>query len=662
MTPLLQLIDVSRRFVTGAQEVTVLKNVNLSINAGEIVAIVGASGSGKSTLLNLLGCLDRPSEGSYRINGEETRDLNSDALAALRREHFGFIFQRYHLLPHLDAVANVEVPAIYAGTPPANRHSCARDLLSRLGLSERLNQRPSQLSGGQQQRVSIARALINGGQVILADEPTGALDSKSSEAMIELLRELNDDGHTVIIVTHDEKVAAHAHRIIEINDGEIIADRPTLLGRTPIIKTPFSFVGKPANGSLAQTRFFAIFQMAWRALLSHRLRTLLTMLGIIIGITSVVSVVGIGESKKRQILENISGLGANTITVFPGQDSGDTHAGSVKTLVPADVTALSMQNYVDSVTPETSNVSLLRYRNINARAQISGVGIRFFQVRGMKITHGRGFSLDDEQRLAPVVVIDTNTRNRLFGKQTDPVGQVILVGNLPCVVIGVTSASKNVFVDTSNLNVWMPHTTSSNRLFGRPYFDSIIVRVRDGESSQAAEDSLISLISQRHGRKDFFTYNMDTITKSIEQANQTMTLFLSTIAAISLIVGGIGVMNIMLVAVSERTHEIGIRMAVGARRGDILQQFLIEAVVVCLAGGVIGILLSIPFQSLLSWTGGISGITSDGSTPGSRTDMVFSFQALISAFLCSVLTGVVFGFIPASQASRLNPADALSRD
>ncbi|CAN0645793.1 MacB family efflux pump subunit [Burkholderia cepacia] len=683
--PLLKLSAVTRRFPAGDKDVVVLNNVNLSIHAGEIVAIVGASGSGKSTLMNILGCLDHPSEGTYTVGGRDTHMLDSDELAQLRREHFGFVFQRYHLLPHVDAVANLEMPAIYAGTPRAERHARARELLARLGLADRAHHRPGQLSGGQQQRVSIARALMNGGHVILADEPTGALDTKSGQDVIRILHELNALGHTIVIVTHDKAVARHARRIIEISDGEIVADRPnrhhaealaeaaagtdaaeaseaatgtpSTRDRRDMPLPPAAVAPDPQADAAPRARRFAAgsgrfaeaCRMAWIALVSHRLRTLLTMLGIIIGITSVVSIVAIGEGAKRYMLDEIGSIGTNTINIYPGTDWGDSRADAIQTLVPADVAALAEQPYVDSATPETSRTLLLRYRNVDVNALVSGVGDRFFQARGMRLALGVAFDEDAVRRQVQVAVIDQNTRRKLFGATRNPIGEVILVDNVPCVVIGVTADKKSAFGSVKSLNVWVPYTTASGRLFGQRYLDSITVRVRDGQPSAAAEKSLETLMKQRHGRKDFFTYNMDSVVKTVEKTGQSLTLLLSLIAVISLVVGGIGVMNIMLVSVTERTREIGIRMAVGARQSDILQQFLVEAVLVCLLGGTIGIVLSFGLGALFSMF-------------VAQWKMVFSAGAIVTAFVCSTLTGVIFGFMPARNASRLDPIDALARD
>lgn len=650
--PLLELKELGRCFLAGDQKIAALKGINLTINAGEMVAIVGASGSGKSTLMNIIGCLDRPSTGSYIIDGQETGSLDGDALARLRREYFGFIFQRYHLLPHLNAAQNTEIPAIYSGMKKDERRLRAHELLTRLGLDDRSHHRPGQLSGGQQQRVSIARALMNGGDVILADEPTGALDRKSGQEMMDILHELHGRGHTIILVTHDMHVAANASRIIEISDGEIVRDEPN-----PEAPPQEHFAtlnkrhsGKPVNLFAANWgRFAEAFKMALIAMASHRMRTLLTMLGIIIGITSVVSVVALGQGARQKVIDDISSMGTNVIDIYPGSDWGDDKAGTIHTLIPRDLETLKSQVYVDSVTPSTSGSLILRYRNIKASASVAGVGDQYFRVRGIEMAQGSYFGQNDVQRQAQVVVIDSNTSKKLFPVNADPIGRVIFIGSLPSVVIGVTKEKESPFGNNSNLNVWVPYTTAMGRLLGQQYFNSITVRVREGVSNQVAEQSIIKLLKLRHGTKDFFTNSSDTILKTVKKTTATLTLLISAIAVISLVVGGIGVMNIMLVSVTERTHEIGIRMAVGARQGDIMQQFMIESVLVCLIGGLIGILCSYGIGLIFPLF--VTAIA-----------MKFSLLSIAAAFFCSTLIGVLFGFLPARNAARLDPIEALARE
>ena len=645
---LLELRGLRREFMAGEQSIAVLKDVDLSIEQGEMVAIIGASGSGKSTLMNILGCLDRPSAGTYRIAGRETGQLGADELAALRREYFGFIFQRYHLLADLDAVGNVEVPAIYAGKDGGERRQRAEALLQRLGLGQRLGHKPGQLSGGQQQRVSIARALMNGGQVILADEPTGALDSHSGGEMLKLLRELHASGHTVIIVTHDLKVAENADRIIEISDGRIIADRRLRGGE------PERALDEPAQAASAGLlragfgQFREALRMALLAMLAHKLRTFLTMLGIIIGIASVVSVVALGQGSQQKIMENISAIGTNTIDIYPGSGFGDRRSGRIQTLVPADAEALAGQDFVDSVTPSVSNSGTLRYRGQALTVSMSGVGEQFFRAKGYTFAQGRAFDSRAVRESAQSAVIDDNTYRKLFaGKPA--LGEVILLGNVPVRVVGVLNPIQSNFGGGDQLRVFLPYTAVMNRMLGQSHLESITVRIDDKVATDAAEQGIIRLLKRRHGVQDFFVMNTDTIRQTIEKTSQTMTVLISAIALISLLVGGIGVMNIMLVSVTERTREIGVRMAVGARQADILRQFLIEAVLVCLIGGALGVLSALAFGALFS------RITSEFS-------LVFSGASIVAAFLCSTVIGLLFGFLPARNAARLDPVDALSRE
>jgi len=653
--PLLKVTDLTREFPAGENTIQILKGINLEIYPGELVAIVGQSGSGKSTLMNILGCLDQPTAGSYQVKGRETRKLEPDELAQLRREYFGFIFQRYHLLGDLTAAGNVEVPAIYAGVDASARQQRSTELLSDLGLAKKIQNRPSQLSGGQQQRVSIARALMNGGDVILADEPTGALDKNSGIEVMRILRELNAKGHTIILVTHDHNVAKNASRIIEISDGNIISDRANVpetdgevlkkqqLDRTPQKKTP--------SWRSAADRLAEAFRMALLAMNAHRMRTFLTMLGIIIGIASVVSVVALGNGSQKQILENISSLGTNTITVFQGRGFGDnSKTAQVKTLVPADAEALAEQPYVDGVSPSVTSSVTARFKDTEASATVNGVSEDFFYVKGMTFESGQPFDKEGVTERAQDVVIDNNTKNTFFNDGTNPVGQVILLGSVPSRIIGVIEAQKSMMGNSDSLNVYLPYSTVMSRVLGQSNVRNIIVRIKDEYPSAAAENAILNLLVQRHGAQDVFTQNSDSIRETIQQTTQTMTLLVSAIAVISLIVGGIGVMNIMLVSVTERTQEIGVRMAVGARQSDILQQFLIEAVLVCILGGVLGVLLSLGIGQLI------------GHFAGGTFQMAYSTTSIIAAFVCSSMIGIIFGFIPARNAAQLNPVDALSRE
>lgn len=646
MSALIELQGVRREFPAGDEVVVALKNVTLQIPAGEMVAIVGPSGCGKSTLMNILGCLDRPTSGSYHVFGRDTRLMRADELAQLRREHFGFIFQRYHLLGDLSAVDNVATPAVYLGRPAVERRGNALRLLERLGMKDRAGHLPNQLSGGQQQRVSIARALINGGEIILADEPTGALDTHTGAEVMAILRQLNMDGRTVIIVTHDMGVAGHADRIIELRDGTVVSD--TRRDAAPAKPATTAAQRAAASDGYWHDRFAEALRMATVAMRAHKLRTFLTMLGIIIGIAAVVSVVALGEGSRQQVLQNISSLGTNRIDVMPGSGWSDRRSSAIQTLTPADAAAITAQVYVDSVTPTVSTSVTLRRGSIEASATASGVGEQYFRVRGMELVSGSLFGVQSVAERRQEVVIDTNTRSALFPDGSSPLGQVLLVGQMPARVVGVVKAS-SFGPGSSSLNVYAPYTSVMTRLTGQNHLRGITVRVKDEVDMQVAADALTTLLLKRHGTQDFYLNNTDEIRQTIEQTTGTMTLLVASIAVISLIVGGIGVMNIMLVSVTERIREIGVRMAVGARQSDIMQQFLIEAVLVCLIGGTVGVALALAFGLVFPLF-------------GSSFKLVYSTSSIVAAFLCSTLIGVGFGFWPARNASRLDPIEALARE
>lgn len=553
----------------------------------------------------------------------------------------------------INARDNVSVPAVYAGMDGQARSERAEKLLSDLGLGDKVNNRPSQLSGGQQQRVSIARALMNGGDIILADEPTGALDSKSGEDVVQILKDLNAQGHTIIMVTHDPSLAAQAERVIEIKDGYIIADykNDDYQHAEP---QPAAVIDKHRKSAFSSfiDRLFEAFKMSLLAMRAHKMRTLLTMLGIIIGIASVVSVVGLGKGSQEQILSNISSLGTNTITVTDGYPYGDPRRQyNDDNLTPQDAQAVADQPYVVSVSPQLNSNMNVRYRNIQEAASISGVGKDYLDVSGEKLALGQGFDEQSILRRTQDIIIDDNANKTFFPDNANPIGEVLLIGSVPGRVIGVLEPNDGGFrrsVDSPTL--YMPYTTMMSRLIGSAYIESFVALIDNNISSAAAEAAISELMIGRHGTDDFRIRNSDSIRQTIEATTATMTLLISSIAIISLIVGGIGVMNIMLVSVTERTNEIGVRMAVGARQSDIMQQFLIEAVLVCILGGLLGIGLAFAIGEIINRVGGDS------------FQVIYSPTSIIAAFICSTLIGVVFGFLPARNAAKLDPVEALSRD
>ncbi|WP_329921360.1 MacB family efflux pump subunit [Stenotrophomonas geniculata] len=643
---LLELHGVSRAYCSAAGEVVVLKDVSLRIEAGEFIAIIGPSGSGKSTLMNILGCLDRPTEGSYRVQGVATEQMSPDELAHLRCEHFGFIFQRYNLMENLSATENVALPAVYAGVDADARTARARMLLETLGLGERTTNRPSQLSGGQQQRVSIARSLMNGGAIVLADEPTGALDHASGRQVMAELKRLHAQGHTVILVTHDAAIAAHASRVIEIADGQVVSDRG--MGDPAVARSAAVPERRPEPAAVRRARLDAIREaarMAVRSMLAHRLRTLLTMLGIIIGVAAVVTVVALGKGAQAQVESQINELGASTLDIFPGADFGDPRSGEIETLVVDDADHLAALSYVDSVSPNLSGSVAALQGNRRANSQVLGVGADLPRVRGLRLKAGRFFTDAEVEAHRAVGVVDQKAAKALFSG--NPIGGTVLLGGMPVEVIGVVGP--NAFAGGATPTVYVPYTSASSRLLGSQRLESITVRVRDDVPTTAAEASLGAELQRLHGRRDFFIYNADQIRKAVMKSSQTMAALVSAIAAVALVVGGVGVMNIMLVSVKERVREIGVRLAVGARQGDILRQFLIEAVLICLFGGVLGVLFALA-------VGALSSLLSLG------VPFLFTPGPVIAALACSSAIGLGFGYFPARSAAQLDPIQALAAE
>ena len=644
---ILELQNINKFFGQGANRVHVLKGINLTVEKGDFVAIIGQSGSGKSTLMNIIGCLDTPTSGSYRINGIEAGKMDRDQLAELRSRTFGFIFQRYNLLTSLNARENAALPAIYLGMGAEERTQRAVELLKRLELGNKLRNKPNELSGGQQQRVSIARALMNGGEIILADEPTGALDSKSGEMVMEIIKGLHKQGHTIILVTHDSKIAAQASRIIEIKDGEIVSDERKTSDFYKIEEEVRKF--KRSKLETFKYRFAESFSMSIHAILANKMRSLLTMLGIIIGIASVVSVVALGNASQAKIMEQINSMGTNTIDIMPGSGFGDMRSGKVKTLKVSDSDYLSKQGFIDNSTPSVSGSGTLVYGNTSSTAQLKGVGASFFDVKGHKIALGRIFTQDEVNNIASVVVIDHNTKKEVFADNPNPIGEIVIFNKKPLKIIGVTEEENNPGPRADAMNLWVPYTTAMYKINGSTDINTITVKISDKVNSQVAETSIENILTSLHGKKDFFMINSDSIKQTVESATNTMKFLIASIAVISLIVGGIGVMNIMLVSVTERTREIGIRMAIGAKQADILQQFLIEAILICLVGGFMGVALS-----LLIGFG--------FNTFSEEFGMIFSTSSIVLALVCSTGIGIVFGYMPAKNASNLNPIDALASE
>lgn len=642
-TPLIELRGVTKTYRNGGLEVEVLHGIDLKIYEGEFVAIMGASGSGKSTLMNILGCLDRPTTGSYYFMGRDVSDFGRDERALLRRDDFGFVFQSYNLIASASAAENVEVPAMYSGLPPSERHARAQALLTELGLADRSHHRPNQLSGGQQQRVSISRALMNGGRIILADEPTGALDSKSGQDVMKLLADLSSRGHTVLLITHAKEVADHAQRLIEIKDGHILSDpgpahpSPT---QTDFVRPVVAGIGSRLTDMLEATK------MALRSLRANFFRSVLTLLGIVIGVASVIAMLAIGDGAKAEVVERISAMGSNLLLVRPGAPN-QRGFNSTATLVVDDVKAIDELPNVLAAVPEQSSSVTLRFGTSDAATSVTGTSAKFPLARQWPVAQGTFFSEDDETNYAAVAVLGKTTATALFG-DSNPIGEFVLINNLLFQVVGIMSerGASPMGSDQDDV-VFVPYSTSSLRLSGQRYLRNVTVAVEDVDRIDDTQEQVDKLLLERHGTVDYQIRNMASIMEAMEQTQNTLTILLGSIAAISLLVGGIGVMNIMLVSVTERTREIGIRMATGARESNIMQQFLIEAVVVSAIGGAIGVVFGLATAAVISAFG---------------TPIKYSAAPVLLAFGCAFMTGLVFGYLPAKKAAQLDPVVALSAE
>jgi macrolide transport system ATP-binding/permease protein len=641
---ILELSGIHKHYKNGETAVRALDGVSLTIRHGEFVAIMGQSGSGKSTLMNIIGCLDQPTAGSYRVLGKEASRLEADELAGLRRETFGFVFQKYNLLATATAGENVEIPSVYAGLPKHKRTRRALDLLARLGLGDRVDHRPAELSGGQQQRVAIARALVNDPPVILADEPTGALDSRSGDEVLALLKQLHAEGRTIILITHAENVAQHASRIVRIQDGRILedtGDRPE--NRDPMAPESYELSRGVGLAASAQEALVT----AWRSLRVNLFRTVLTLLGIIIGVAAVVAMLAVGEGSRQKVLDRISSFGTNLMLIRPGA-AGIRNAGDIATLVPDDAAAIQALPNIEAALPERNGRMTARFGNLDYQTSVQGTGEDFPKARDWPVAQGQFFNADDRKYYAAVVVLGKTVAQTLFPNGENPVGKYILMRNVPFLVIGVMT-EKGASPNGSDQDdvIFVPINTGLVRLFGKNYLSSITIKVKDAADLDATQQSVEALLRTRHKTEDFSVRNMASYLQAAMETQDTFTLLLGTVAAISLLVGGIGVMNIMLVSVVERTREIGIRMATGARMRDILLQFNIEAAVVCAAGGILGILVGIGAGLVLRYTG---------------MSVIFSVTPAMLAFVCASATGLIFGYLPARKAAQLDPVVALASE
>ncbi len=647
---MIELKEVKKIYQMGDQTLCALNGVSLSIEAGEFVSLMGPSGSGKSTLMHILGLLDVPTAGDYFIRGKKVSHLDEDELAILRRNEIGFIFQQFNLLSRMNAVENVALPLLYSENKLDFEKS--KKFLTQVGLGARLKHRPNELSGGQQQRVAIARSLVNFPKIILADEPTGNLDSVSEKEILVILKELNSKGITIVIVTHEEEVAQQTRRIIRMRDGLVHSDE--VISRVNSKRHSVPSVEKE-NINIKTSLWSSLgvhFLQGLKILSANKVRTGLSMLGILIGVAAVVTMMALGNGAQKAMEAQLSSLGSNLLVLRPGpiKTGGVTKdSGASARFTLEDVLSLQEIPTIKEAAPYISGKAQVTYLNKNWATDLLGVSPSYVRIHASYPEIGRFFTDEENQKRARVAVLGVTLVRELFGDQ-NPIGETVKINRVNFLVIGILPEKGGSWEDKDD-RVVVPVLTTMHRLLGKNYVDYIDIEVSSLDEMENTQNSILELMFKRHKvphsqRQNFFKIrNMADIQATLTENNHTMALLLASIAAISLLVGGIGIMNIMLVSVTERTREIGLRKAIGAMRKDILFQFLVEAVVVSVVGGVIGIILGGVSTSVLAYfTGWATAI---------------SLSSVCLAFVFSASIGIIFGIYPAKKASLLNPIDAL---
>jgi macrolide transport system ATP-binding/permease protein len=646
-----------KTYQMGSVKVEALRDVSLKIAAGEFVAIMGASGSGKSTLMHVLGLLDRPDSGEYFLGGAEITKLSDQELALVRNQLVGFVFQQFHLLPRMSALENAELPLIYAGK--RNMQEKAREKIIEVGLQERMFHQPNEMSGGQQQRVAIARSLVNEPPVILADEPTGNLDSKSKEEILALLQDLNRKGKTIVVVTHENEVAAHAKRIIQMRDGQIISDKASTNSAKvaqisipeDLVKNIISESGRKLKGGI---EFLDYLRQAVFAMLAHKMRAFLSILGILIGVAAVIAMIALGRGAQDSIEKQLAGLGSNLLMVRPGNTmlgGVSQGAGASTRFTFLDIADIAKDTeLIKYVSPSVSGRVQVVYGNKNWNTQVEGTGVNYAPLRAAVPTIGRFFNDDEVRNRSMVALLGTTVIQQLFG-EANPIGETVKINLKNFKVIGILPQKGGGGFRDQDDTIVVPVTTAMYRLFGKQYIDQIYVEANGPQQIDPAQDAITQVLAKQHhlsakeAADAFQIRNMSDIKSAMESSTKTMSLLLGAIAAISLLVGGIGIMNIMLVSVTERTREIGLRKAIGASNKDIMVQFLIEAALMSFIGGIAGIVLGTGISLLITFFSGWA--------------VIISFFPVFLATTFSLIVGIVFGLWPAQKASKLDPIEAL---
>ncbi|MDR1195982.1 MAG: ABC transporter permease [Endomicrobium sp.] len=651
----IELKNLKKTYHLEKLDVPVLHGINLEISQGEFVVIMGPSGSGKSTLLNILGLLDKPSSGSFKLAGIEISKYSDDELAALRNRYLGFIFQQFNLLSKLTAVENVSLPVIYSNSKDEQNHENPAKLLQLVGLNDRMNHRPNELSGGQQQRVAIARSLINKPLIIFADEPTGNLDTKSTKEIIQILKDLNDSGITIVMVTHEPELAAYATRTIKVQDGIVISDeKKTEAGDKKDGKDPQAFKHK----AFSLFRIKDYFLQAFRSLVGNKMRSVLSILGVMIGVASLISMLAVGSGAQKAIEDQVASLGSNLLLVFPGRAQRGgiaSEAGSRMRLLHEDIADLKRNvPGIAGITGYANGRIQVVANGNNYNTRLEGVSVDYAEMRNSRPEIGRFFTEQENTEKKRIVLLGKTVIKEIWGDENfDPIGEYVKIDRIDFQVIGVLPVKGSSGWRDEDDKVIIPLNSAMYRVLGTEYLNSMDVQVKESVDMNEVADDIVQRLLFTHrfpaDQNDAVRVrNMAEMQETMSSMATAFSLLLGSIAFISLLVGGIGIMNIMFVSVSERTKEIGLRKAIGANNADILFQFIIESVVVCCTGGIIGIIFG-------------SGISLIISKVAGWTTSITSFSVTL-AFCFSAFTGLIFGVWPARKASLLNPIDALRHD